>query len=332
LKIEDFGFQPVMGKEYVVSFTKDGELLSTSIYNGSDLPAVSFPDNAKIVFTVTDEETGKQLMNTEFISYNGKLYKSVFNLPLKNPDTNKNANIYIKDLHYDLTTGSVLVQVQGFKGDKYNLTVSDSTMKHKVMAMPIVLEDDMYYSIPTALVQGNSFEVLLQDEFGKSVDYQEFTAPISTDWRFTATLEDGTLVLDGEAPETAGEEEVVVPEEIDATTGNSTLQGQVEEPALLNEELAESDSFLPESMAKYEKPIVIGAGILIGILLLVLIIRIIKRRKGKNEPDEEYYEEDEELNELEEDDKLEEVDEDDLDQLQEVDLEEVNPSKPEPKK
>ena len=328
MKIEDFGFQPVMGKEYVVSFTKDGELLSTSIYNGSDLPAVSFPDNAKIVFTVTDKETGKQLMNTEFISYNGKLYKSVFNLPLKNPDTNKNANVYIKDLHYDLTTGSVLVQVQGFQGDKYNLTVSDATMKHKVMAMPITLEDDMYYSIPTELVQGNTFEVLLQDEFGKSVDYQEFTAPISTDWRFTATLEDGTLVLDGESPEGAEEPPAdgeAVPDQIDETTGNMTLQNEVTEEAPVLEQTTEQDSFLPDAVAKYEKPIVIGAVVLVALLLLILIMRMLKRKSRKaEEATVDYDEEDDELEELE-DEEEEEEEEDEED-------EEEDEEKPENKK
>lgn len=317
MKLEDFGFQPVMGKEYVVSFTKDGELLSTSIYNGSALPTVAFPDNAVIVFTVTDKETGKQLMHSEFISYNGKLYKSVFNLPLKNEGTNKNANVYIKELHYDLTTGSVLIQVQGFKGDKYNLTVSDSTAKHKVLAMPITLEDDMYYSIPTELVQGNTFEVLLQDEYGKSIDIQEFTAPISTDWRFTPTVEDGTLVLDENTVPTEQQEEQAVPEQIDQTTGNPTLQNEVPQEGVITEEVVENDSFLPASLAPYEKPIIFGSIGLIVLLLLILIIRIFKRKKSvKLEPLQDDFEEEledeefeEEIEEVEEVEELEEEEE-----------------------
>lgn len=286
MKIEDFGFQPVMGKEYVVSFSKDGELLSSSVYNGAPLPPVAFPDNSKISLTITDKETGKQLMSSDFISYNGKLYKSKFSLPLKNPDTNKNANIYIKELHYDLTTGSVLVQVQGFKGDNYKLLVSDTTLKHKVMAMPITLEDNMFYSIPTELVQGNTFEVLLQDQHGKSIDTQEFTAPISTDWRYTDTVEDGTLELD----ENTATEEQVPQQPVPGQDQTQTGQQQTQEQTTLQ-------SLLPDAALPYEKEIVYGGGGLIILLILILVIRAAKRRKAKKawtEEDREEYDEDQE--------------------------------------
>lgn len=280
VKIEDFGFQPVMGKEYVVTFTQNGELLSTSIYNGAPLPSVSFPDNAKIGLAITDKETGKNLMSSEFISYNGKLYKSVFNLPLKNPDTNKNANVHIKDLHYDLTTGSVLVQIQGFKGDQYKLLVSDTTVKHQAIAMPITLEDDMFYSIPTELVQGNSFEVLLQDQHGKSIDMQEFTAPISTDWRYTDTVEDGSLQLD--ETEVTDQQE---PPQVE-------LPGQ-EQPQ--TQEQTEQGSLLPDAIVPYQKPLFIGLGILLLIVLLLTIMRIKNKRKARRawaEGDDEEFDRD----------------------------------------
>lgn len=277
MKIEDFGFQPVMGKEYVVTFTQNGELLSTSIYNGSDLPSVSFPDNAKIGLAITDKETGKNLMSSEFISYNGKLYKTVFDLPLKNTDTNKNANIHIKDLHYDLSTGSVLVQIQGFKGDQYKLLVSDTTVKHQALAMPITLEDDMFYSIPTELVQGNSFEVLLQDQHGKSIDVQEFTAPISTDWRYTDTVEDGTLQLDP----TQEVQEPAVPETQVPIEGQDPTQSETQQSSLL-----------PDAMVPYKTPIIIGAGILV-LVLIILIMRMINKRRARkaweDDPDDVYY-------------------------------------------
>lgn len=276
VKIEDFGFQPVMGKEYVVTFTQNGELLSTSIYNGAPLPSVSFPDNAKIGLAITDKETGKNLMSSEFISYNGKLYKTVFDLPLKNPDTNKNANVHIKDLHYDLSTGSVLVQIQGFKGDQYKLLVSDTTVKHQALAMPITLEDDMFYSIPTELVQGNSFEVLLQDQHGKSIDIQEFTAPISTDWRYTDTVEDGTLQLDPtEVIEGEGAPEVPVP-----PVGQEQTQTE-----------SQQSSLLPDAMIPYKTPLMVG-GVILLLVLVILIMRMINKRKARraweDDPDDVY--------------------------------------------
>lgn len=293
MKIEDFGFQPVMGQEYVVTFSKDEELLSTSVYNGSDLPPVAFPDNAKINLSITDKETGKHLMSSDFISYNGKLYKAVFDLPLKNTDSNKNANIYIKDLHYDLTTGSVLVQVQGFQGDSYQLNVSDTTVQHKVAAIPIVLEDDMYYSIPTELVQGNKFEVTLQDSHGKSIDLQEFTAPISTDWRYTDTVEDGTLELDQENQDDQLNNELV------DQTGQ---QG---------EEVIGTQQPLLEEAAQYKTPIIIGGSALVVILVILLILRMMKKRAAKKAWNESEY-----------DDESEEKREEELDEFEEVGVEE----------
>lgn len=271
MKIEDFGFTPEMGKEYVVNFSSEGELLNTSIYNGSPLPAVSFPDNKKIDFTITDKETGTNLMSTEFISYNGKLYKSVFNLPLKNPINNENANVYIQDLHYDLTTGSVLVKVQGFQGDKYNLLVSDTTVQHKVMTMPITLEDDTYYSIATELVQNNEFEVVLQDEFGKSIDSQVFTAPISTDWRYTNTVEDGTLELDQPLDENSQ----------DVTDGQVT--GDFTDPLGIDQSTGEgftTEQGLDAEAPFYKDPVFLGIGIGALVMLLLLII-LIKRRNAR---------------------------------------------------
>ena len=271
MKIEDFGFTPEMGKEYVVNFSSEGELLNTSIYNGSPLPTVSFPDNKKIDFTITDKETGTNLMSTEFISYNGKLYKSVFNLPLKNPINNENANVYIQDLHYDLTTGSVLVKVQGFQGDKYNLLVSDTTVQHKTMSMPITLEDDTYYSIATELVQNNEFEVVLQDEYGKSIDSQVFTAPISTDWRYTNTVEDGTLELDQPVDENAQ----------DGLDGQTTDDFQ--DPLGIGQEGGEgftTEQGLEAEAPFYKDPVFLGVGIGALVMLLLLII-LIKRRNAR---------------------------------------------------
>lgn len=293
MKLESFGFEPVHGKEYVVTFTNEGELLSTSVYNGSPLPSVNFPDNAKIGFTVTDKETGKQLMSTDFISYNGKLYKSVFNLPLKDPDSNMNANIYIKDLHYDLTTGSVLIQVQGFQGDEYQLNVSDTTVQHKVLATPITLQDDMYYSIPTELVQGNEFEVTLQDQHGKAIDSQVFTAPISTDWRFTDSLD-----IDEDQEGEQEDEEGGLPEEGDQEqqqpdgTPPPGMPGQEQG----QEVQTEAGTLLPDAVAPYQKPLIFGGFGLAALLVVVLLVRFMKRRKAKKEWDahEEYQGDEEE--------------------------------------
>ncbi|MFF2798193.1 hypothetical protein ACFVSC_25925, partial [Lysinibacillus xylanilyticus] len=245
---------------------------------------------------ITNKETGKLEMSTNFISYNGKLYKARFEIPLKNTDTNKNANVYIKDLHYDLTTGSVLVQVQGFEDYNYKLIVSDTTVKHKVLAMPITLKNDMYYSVPTELVQGNKFEVLLQDEHGKSIDAQEFTAPISTDWRYTDTVEDGKLQLDEEQTQQPQEQQQVPP---------GTQQGQQE----TQEATTLASSLLPEAMVPYKKEITIGIGVVVLLLIIILLRRMMKRRKARKafeNPDlednrydeEEYpYEEDQEYDE-----------------------------------
>ena len=287
MKIEAFGFQPVIGKEYVVTFTQDGELLSTTIYNGSELPPVTFPDNSKINLSITDRETGKHLMSSEFISYNGKLYKSKFDLPLKNPDTNKNANIYIKDLHYDLTTGSILVQVQGFAGDKYTLDISDVTAKMKSASMPVILQDDTYYSIPTALVQGNTFQVQLTDEFGKPVDEQQFTAPISTDWRYVTSNSGASSQPELNTGQTDNAEGINQGEGINQEGVESQIPGvQIPGSPALNS--LESE---PTDM----KPFIIGGGgLLILVLLLVLIIRIRKRRSNVQEDydEQDYPEED----------------------------------------
>lgn len=286
LKIEAFGFTPVMGQEYVITFTKDNELLSTLIYNGSPLPPMTFPDNAKIGMSITDKATGKHLMSSEFVAYNGKLYKSVFNLPLKNENTNKNANVYIKDVHYDLTTGSVLVQVQGFAGDKYQLNVSDSTLKHKTASMPIELQDDMYYSIPTELVQGNTFDVTLQDEHGKSVDLQQFTAPISTDWRFTDTVEDGSLILDENGdgvPDTPQNQEELEAQQNPAPHLDPSLSINQQSEEGLQTEAQTAVSPEAEDGNKTKDMIVIGAVSLAALLLLILVIRMLKRWKAKRE-------------------------------------------------
>lgn len=312
MKIEDFGFKPVMGKDYVVSFTKDGELLSTSVYNGTSLPAVKFPDNAKIGLAITDKETGKEVMSSEFISYNGKLYKSVFDLQLKNPDSNKNANVYIKDLHYDLTSGSVLVEVQGFAKDEYKLVISDTTLKHKAFEMPITLKDNMSYSIPTELVQGNEFEVTLQDANGKPVDAQQFTAPISTDWRHTDNSEGKELTLDEDTDEHASEEVPVATQDATANAEQSTESSQ------------STNTLVPSGLAQYQKPLFIGGGILVFVILFILIARSINKKRAKAEwedPEQGDYEDSEDTLDTKED-REEEYTE--VYQEKEVELEDVS--------
>lgn len=317
MRIEDFGFTPTVGEEYVVTFSNEGNLLSNVTYDGSPLPAVNFPENSKITFTVTDKVTGKVLMNSDFIHYNGKLYKTNFQLPLKDANTNKNANIYINELHYDLTTGSVLVQVQGFAGEQYKLSVADKELSSQAMTMDITLEDNMHYSIPTTLVQGATFEVHLLDSHGKSVDVQEFTAPISTDWRHTDTTSDEVTLDNPDDFLTDPEQETEVPIEDDGSglpidqNGTNPNEQFTEQHASMNQE---SGNFI-----EGKEPFIYGAAALMVVLILILIVRMMKRKKAAKafENNDKYVDEENELNR--DDDEFDEYNPEDEDEFREAD-------------
>lgn len=290
MRIEDFGFKPLQGKKYVVNFTSDGELISTSTYNGQPLPQIEFPDNSVINLTVTDKDTGKTMMTSEFISYNGKLYKSIFNLPLTDKQSNKDKDVKLHDLHYDLTTGSVLVKVQGFAGEKYKLKISDTTVKSKAASMEITLKEGTYYSIPTTLVQGNEFEITLTDKFNKDLSSQKFTAPIDTSWRSTQESQNTEIP-------TEKEEEPIKQETHDASINddkNTAVDGQTETPSVKPQtQTQDTNSSLISMDGKimgFDKPVVYGAGAGLALIILILLIlraKVSKRIKANREAEED---------------------------------------------
>lgn len=295
MRVEDFGFTPEVGKKYSVSFTQNNELLYHIVYEGADLGALKFKDNSTVTLSITDYETGKLLMTTDFVAYNGQLYKKVFKLALQDDDSNMNSNVHIKDLHYDLTTASVLVQVQGFTGEKYKLVVSGTTTDLPSIKMNLELEDDMHYSIPTQLVQNDQFTVTLFDEYDTELDVITFTAPISTDWRFNESNEVALEDEGEEGPSTLVPVDVTEP--TDATGEELPADGgePVEEtPTDTTEELPVSGDLtstgtLDDSMnyEPVEEPglldsIYVKVGI--GVVLLLILALIIKKLKKPKQP------------------------------------------------
>lgn len=287
MKLEDFGFNPVHGKKYTVNFTSEGELISTSTYNGQPLPQTEYPDNSVINLTVTDKDTGKSVFSSEYISYNGKLYKSIFNLPMDGKSTNKNKDVKLHDLHYDLTTGSVLVKVQGFAGEKYKLKVANTEVKTKASSMEITLKEGTFYSIPTTLVQGNEFEITLFDNHNKPVSSQIFTAPIDTDWRSTQEGVNTEIPKDAEGNEVEKEvHDLSKPEEETSTTAPEGLpQEQIKQESTTSSLLSMEGKVLG-----MDKPVALGGFatlLLFFIVLLAIRAKMTKKMKRKKMDEED---------------------------------------------
>lgn len=288
MKLEDFGFNTVLGNSYTVTFTSDGNLIKTFEYNGTPITDMNLPDRTKVTITVTDRLTGKEVFESDLYQYNGVLYNAIVDLPLTSGDNNMNANVYIKDLHYDLASGNILIGVQGFNGESYSLTVADVTTNHKVLTMPIVLQDNTYYSLSTEMVQGNRFEVTLADSHNVPLDLYDFTAPLTTSYRYT---DDGVKELNTAPAQTAA-----VPVATTQTgTEQLSVQGQ-EQVQTTEGVLLQAD----ESSWSNQTPVYIGVGLVLLLFVIIFVRHLVKtsgrNKKSGNEDsyeDEELYDEEE---------------------------------------
>lgn len=297
MKLQDFGFKAVPGNSYTVTFTSEGKLIKTLEYNGTPITALKLPDRTKVTISITDRATGKQVFENDLYQYNGKLYNAIIDLPLNSGDNNMNANVYIKDMHYDLPSGNILIGVQGFKGETYSLTVADITTNHKVLTMPITLQDNTYYSLATEMVQGNRFQVTLSDSHNVPLDEYDFTAPLTTSYRYTDT---GVKELDTvQAPTAAVQDDAnAVPQTpVPATQVPQQAQGTQQTVAVDNSNKVLG---MAPQTALYS---------CIAILVIIFVVMVLLRKRlwGKPKEEEPYEEEEEYYEEGEEGDHLDEV-------------------------
>jgi hypothetical protein len=293
VKLQDFGFKAVPGSSYTVTFTTEGKLIKTLEYNGTPITDLKLPDRTKVTISITDRTTGKQVFENDLYQYNGKLYNAIIDLPLNSGNNNMNANVYVKDMHYDLPSGNILIGVQGFKGEAYSLAVADITINHKVITMPITMQDNTYYSLATEMVQGNRFKVTLSDSHNVPLDEYDFTAPMTTSYRYNGA---GVKELNTiQAPTAAVTDNTnAVPQTVVQPTPTiQPVQTQIAQQPI---QLASPSTVLGVS----PQTALIS---LIALLAIIFVILILLRKKlwGKpKEEEEEPYEEEEEHYENEE--------------------------------
>lgn len=268
MKLSDFGFNEVIGSHYTVTFSSEGKLIQTMEYDGTPLQPLALPERTKITVSITDHTTGKLVYESELFQYNGKLYNAVVDLPLASGTNNMNSNVYIKDVHFDLATQNILVGIQGFVGDNYILSVSDVTTNSKAFSIPITLQDDTFYSIPTASVQGNRFTVRLSDQHNTPIDEHQFTSPLEES---TITVSPGEKELNT-AVEPIVKEQPIVQEQVPLET-NTVTQQPVVDPIVQQQ---------TQGIGLSKNVIVVGAVTLILLAMLFVVISTMLKKKNRS--------------------------------------------------